>query len=125
MHPAAIQQMAQEIEALLADRMKLRGRGLSTKLRRAGRRLPRKVRAAGFLLVEASEKARNPRLMGQIDMGAVADAYALCQRHLATIDPTARRRNLIGSMIGSVGFGVLGLVIGLVFLLAWRWPGLG
>lgn len=122
MHPAAIQQMAQEIEALLADRMKLRGRGLATKLRRAGRRLPRKVRVAGFRLAEAAEMARNPRLMGKIDLGAVADAYALCQHHLDEIDPAARRRNLIGSMIGSVGFGVLGLVIALVVLLAWRWP---
>ena len=120
MHPGALQQMADEIDALLAQRLRLRGRGLSAKLRRAGRSLPRKVRAAGFRLAEAAEMARNPRLMGKIDLGAVTDAYALCQRHLTGIDPAARRRNLIGSIIGSVGFGVLGLVIALVVLLAWR-----
>ena len=120
MSAVAIQQMADRVSGLLEERLNLGGRDLSAKLRRGKRLLPKKVRDGAVLLAYASEKAKNPKLLGQIDMGEVADAYDACVRHLMTVDPAARRRDTIAGMIGSVGFGVLALVLGIIVLLAWR-----
>jgi len=120
MSAVAIQQMAERVSGLLEERLHLRGRNLAAKLRRGGRMLPRKVREGGELLSIAAEKAKNPKLLGQIDMGQVADAYDACVRHLITVDPAARRRNTIAGMVGSVGFGVLGMILALFALLAWQ-----
>jgi hypothetical protein len=120
MSAVTIQQMADRVAQLLEERLGVSGRDLSAKLTRAGRDLPRKVRDGGKLLVSASQRAQNPKLLGQIDMGEVADAYDVCVRHLASIDPVVRRRNILAGMVGSVGFGVLVLAIGIMVLLAWR-----
>ncbi|NJS40135.1 MAG: hypothetical protein HC783_15220 [Rhodobacteraceae bacterium] len=120
MSAVAIQQMADRVEDLLEERLNLTGRGLSAKLRRSGRLLPRKVRDGAQLLAVAAEKSKNPKMLGQINMGEVADAYDACVKHLMTVDPAGRRRDTIASMIGSVGFGVLALLLALIAFLAWR-----
>lgn len=120
MGAVAIQQMAERVADLLEQRLGIKGRDLATKLRRGGRALPRKVRTAADLLVDAAEKARHPKLLGQIDMGAVADAYDACVRHLTGIDPKDRRRNTLASMVSFVGFGIMFLAIGVLILLVWR-----
>ena len=118
MDAVAIQQMAERVADLLEERLRIRGRSLGAKLRRGGRALPRKVRLAAQLLEASAEKARHPKLLGQIDMGAVSDAYALCVRHLTAIDPKGRRRDTLAQMVSFLGFGLLFLLIGLVGLLA-------
>jgi hypothetical protein len=120
MSAVAIQQMADRVAGLLEERLSLGGRDLRAKLRRGGRLLPKRVRHGAELLADAAERAKNPKLLGQIDMGAVADAYDSCVRHLTTIDPSNRRRDTIGGMVGFVGYGILFLVIGIIALLMWR-----
>jgi hypothetical protein len=120
MSAVTIQQMADRVAQLLEERLGLGGKGLSAKLKRAGRVLPRKVRDAGKRLAAAAQKAQNPKLLGQIDMGDVTDAYDICLKHLVAIDPVGRKRDLFAGMIGSVGFGVLALIIAILALLAWR-----
>jgi hypothetical protein len=53
-------------------------------------------------------------------MGEVTEAYDVCLKHLAAIDPVDRRRSLFAGVIGSVGFGSLVLVVAITILLAWR-----
>ncbi len=120
MSAVAIQQMADRVAGLLEERLNLTGRDLAAQLRRGGRLLPRKVREAVQILAGAAEKAKNPKLLGQVNMGEVADAYDTCVKHLMTVDPTGRRRDTIAGMIGSVGFGVLGLILAIIAFLAWR-----
>ncbi len=120
MSSVAIQQMADRVAALLEERMSLGGRDLSAKLRKGGRMLPRKTREAAELLAKAAERAKNPKLLGQIDMGEVATAYDTCVRHLMTVDPSGRKRDLVAGMLSSVGFGVLGLGLAIIAFLAWR-----
>lgn len=120
MSAVTIQQMADRVAQLLEERLGLGGRDLPAKLKRAGRLLPKKVRDGGRLLAAAAQKAQNPKLLGQIDMGEVTEAYDICVRHLVAIDPVGRRRDLFAGMVGSVGLGVLALVIILLVLLAWR-----
>lgn len=120
MSAVAIQQMADRVGQLLEERLALGGRDLAAKLARGGRLLPRKVREGAELLAEAAEKARNPKLMAQIDMGAVTDAYDACVRHLVTIDPASRRKDVVAGMVGFVGYGILFLILGIIAVLVWR-----
>ncbi|WP_128515570.1 hypothetical protein [Tabrizicola thermarum] len=120
MSAVTIQQMADRVAQLLEERLSLGGKGLAAKLKRAGRTLPRKVRDAGRLLASAAQKAQNPKLLGQIDMGEVTEAYDICLKHLIAIDPVDRKRGYFAGIVGSVGFGVLALVIAIAALLAWR-----
>lgn len=119
MSAVAIQQMADRVAQLLEERLAAPGRDLQTKLRRVGGQLPRKVRDRAQFLAAAAVKARNPKLLGQIDMGEVAEAYDACVRHLSGIDVAKRRRGVVADMIGSVGIGVLVMAVALVAFLAW------
>lgn len=120
MSAVTIQQMADRVAQLLEERLGLGGRDLSVRLKRAGRMLPKKVRDSGKVLAAAAHKAQNPKLLGQIDMGDVTEAYDVCVKHLIAIDPVGRRRDLFAGIIGSVGFGVLVLAVALFGFLAWR-----
>ena len=82
--------------------------------------LPKKVRDSGKVLAAAAHKAQNPKLLGQIDMGDVTEAYDVCVKHLIAINPVGRRRDMFAGMVGSVGFGVLVLLVALFGFLAWR-----
>lgn len=120
MSAVTIHQMADRVAQLLEERLGLGGRDLSAKLKRAGRMLPKKVRDSGKVLAAAAHKAQNPKLLGQIDMGDVTEAYDVCVKHLIAIDPVGRRRDLFAGMVGSVWLGVLVLAVALLGFLAWR-----
>ena len=120
MSAVTIQQMADRVAQLLEERLGVGGRDLSAKLKRAGRSLPKKVRDSGRLLATSSHRAQNPKLLGQIDMVEVTEAYDVCLKHLIAIDPVGRRRDLFAGILGSVGFGVLVLLVALFGFLAWR-----
>ena len=63
---------------------------------------------------------RNPRLMHQVDDGAVATAYDICLRHLNTVNPAAARRNLILDITARIAFALLVVAVLLVGVLYWR-----
>ena len=65
-------------------------------------------------------KAKNPKLIAKIDMGAVTEAYDACVRHLTTIDPVGRRHDTFSEMVRFVGGGILLLTIGIIAVLVWR-----
>ena len=120
MSSVAIQQMADRVSGLMEERMKLGGLGLGAKLGRGKRALPKRVRDAAVLIALSAEKAKNPKLLAQIDMGAVSDSYDICVRHLMTVDPGDGRRQYLAGIIGSIGFGVLVMALGIIAFLAWR-----
>lgn len=120
MSAVTIQQMADRVAGLMEDRLGVRGTGLSAKLRKGGRLLPRKVRAAAEELAAYAERAENPKLLVQIDIGRVAAAYDICVRHLSALQAGRQRMNMLVGMAGSVAF-ILLVVAGLtVAFLAWR-----
>lgn len=120
MSAVTIQQMADRVAQLMEERLSVRGRDLAAKLRRGGRQMPRRVRDAAQQLSEAAQKARNPKLLGQIDMGAVSEAYDRCLRYLVAVDQADRRRQYLSGVVVSVGFGVLAAALLVAGFLAWR-----
>ena len=67
--------LGDRVAGLMEERLGVRGKGLTEKLRRGGRLLPRGVRAQAQELAALSEKAQNPKLLVQIDPARVASCY--------------------------------------------------
>ena len=115
-----VQQMADRVDQLLEERLRVKGGTLDDKLRRAGRRLPRKVRDAGAALSTAMMMVQSPKLMRQVDDATVAVAYDICVRHLTKINPTAARWGLVLNMAASIAFSLLVVAVLFVAFLYWR-----
>ncbi|MDQ2064777.1 hypothetical protein Q9295_00185 [Xinfangfangia sp. CPCC 101601] len=106
MSAVTIIQMTNRVSELLEQKLQLRGQTLSQKVRKAGRRLPRKVLQAARFLGEASEMAKNPKLLVRIDEGEVAQAYDICVRHLGAINRAESRRMAVLGATARVAFAV-------------------
>ncbi len=102
MSAITIQQMAERVADLMEERLNVRGKGLTEKLRKAGRLLPRKVRLAAEQLSDAAERSKNPKLLLQINEATVAEAYDVCSKHLGKIDAADRRLGMVLGMTSSI-----------------------
>jgi hypothetical protein len=123
MGAVTIQQMADRVAGLMEERLGVGGTGLSAKMRRGGRLLPRKVRAAAQRLADAAERAQNPKLLVQVDLGAVSADYDICVRHLGSLGAKRGLGGLILSAAATLALGLL--VLGLVWLyIRWSQGGL-
>ena len=120
MSAITIQQMADRVSELLAERLRVKGATLQDRLTKAGRRLPRRVRDGGEALVQATKMAQSPKLVLQIDDGAVAMAYDICLKHLNTVNPAAARRGAILNIAASIAFSLLVVAVLLVTVLYLR-----
>lgn len=120
MSAVTIHQMADRVAALMEERLHIRGKGLSDKLRRGGRALPRKVRAEAKVLAEAAFQAKNPKLLMQIDDGRVTAAYDICVKYLGPLNNWDRRKAMLLGVASSIAFSLL-VVAGLtITVLVWR-----
>lgn len=120
MSAISIRQMADRVAELMDQRLRVRGKSLSEKLRRGGRLLPRRVRTAARKLAEAAEAAQNPRLLVQLDMQEVARNYDLASRYLGDLGAGARRLAALLDWLARLAFILLvagGMVIGVMY---WR-----
>ena len=115
-----IQQMADRVAGLMEERLRVRGQGLSEKLRKGGRLLPRKVRAAAEVLAQGAAMAQNPKLLLQVDQAAVAAAYDTCVRHLGGVNGGDRRKGLVVGVAASIAMSVLVVALLVIAVLIWR-----
>ncbi len=115
----SIQQMADRVAALLGEKYRVTG-DLTARADKARRRMPARVHAAIIRLAVAADMARNPRLLPQVDMGAVAGAYDLALKHLRDVDAKDRRKGLVVGVAGSIAFSILVVAVLLVVVLRWR-----
>lgn len=120
MSAVTIQQMADRVAALMEQKLRVGGKDLAAKVRKAGRRLPKRVRIAAEALVQAAEMSKSARLMHQIDDGLVAEAYDICVRHLGGVNAADRRKGVVVGIAASIAFSLL-VVAGLVLaVVVWR-----
>ena len=120
MSAVTIQQMADRVAALIEQKLRVGGKGLSVKVRRAGRRLPKQVRIAAQALVQASDMAQSARLIQQVDPALVAEAYDICVRYLGGVDLADRRKGVIVGVAASIAFSLLAVVVLVVVVVRWR-----
>lgn len=120
MSAVTLQQMADRIAGLMEERLRVRGRGLTEKLRKGGRLLPRKVRTAAEMVAQAAVLSQNHKLLMQIDREKVSEAYDLCVRHLGGVNPSERRKGLVLNIAASIAFSVLVVSVLVVAVLYWR-----
>ncbi len=120
MSAVTIQQMADRIADLMEERLNVRGKGLTEKVRKAGRLLPRRVRLAAERLSDAAERSKNPKLLLQIDEAVVAASYDVCSKHLVKIDAGSRRMGMVLGMAGSVAGLLLAVMVLAAVVLYWR-----
>lgn len=111
MSAVTIHQMAERVADMLEQRLGASGKDLTAKLRRVKRRLPRKVASAAQELADASERAKNPKLLVQINQTTVAENYDVCVRHLATVKAGGRARGLLISVAATLALGLLILAV--------------
>lgn len=121
MSAITIQQMADRVAALMEQRLGVRGNGLAEKLRRGGRRLPRKVRAEAQELADFAEKAKNPKLLVQMDQARVAACYDGCLRYLRGLQGSSASLRVLVRVLATVALGLL--LVGGVVLLVQRLQG--
>lgn len=116
----SIQQMADRIAELLEARLRIKGAGLSAKLKRGGRHLPKRVHAAAEALAEAERQSGIPHLQARVDRETTAQAYDICVRYLKPLGAGARRKAFLWGLAGSVMAVVLLTGAMAVSLLLWR-----
>ena len=120
MSAVTIHQMAQRVADMMEQRLGVSGKDLGAKLRRGKRQLPRKVALAAQELSDASERAKNPKLLVQIDQAKVAASYDICVRHLSQVKPGGRAKGLLISVAATVALGLLILGVGIIVVLRMR-----
>lgn len=111
---------AETLRRLMAKQLGLRHGPLSRRLAKAGRRLPTGVRKDISLVAEAEEMARNPRLALRLDTSTIDPAFDRAAAHLRAIDVADRRKGLFLSILGSVAFNILAVIVLLIVMLRWR-----
>ncbi|PJF09139.1 hypothetical protein [Pseudorhodobacter sp. MZDSW-24AT] len=121
MSAVTIQQMADRIAGLMEERLHIRGKGLSQKLRRGGRLLPRRVRLQAQELADMAQKAQNPKLLAQIDQARVATCYDTCLRHLSARQGGSPLLHALVRVAATVTLGFL--MVGGIVLLVYKLQG--
>ncbi len=115
-----LQSQVNEISALMAERLRVRGGTLETQLRKAGRSLPRPIRREGFYLAQAAVLARNPKLIRMVNEARVEKAYQAVITHLKGIDPVDRLKGRILGILGSISAALIVMFIVVVYVLVQR-----
>lgn len=116
-----VEDRADQLAGLIEERLGIPGRGLETKLRRAGRALPRYIRREAAKIEQAIQLSANPKLMRQVDPTGIEKAFGKCESWLKTIDPKERRKDRILGFLAVNAFNFL--VISGAFITWAVWTG--
>lgn len=114
-----MQNQADEISALLAAKLRARGRTLDAQLRKAGRGLPKRLRGDVRNLIEAQRLINHPKLGRQIDVAAISEGCGRVIGHLQGIDPWERFKDRWLGILGAISIALIVTFIALVYVL-WK-----
>ena len=116
----SVQQMADRVAELMEARLRVKGDGLTAKLKRGGGLLPRRVIAAAEILARANEQAKIPHLQMHLDPEKNANAYDVCVRYLKPLGAGARWRARMWGMASTIAAIVLVTAVLLLSVMLWR-----
>ena len=114
-----LQNQADEISALLAEKLRVRGRTLAAQHRKVGRRMPRKLRADIAALLKAQEVIDHPKLGRQVDIDAISAGTGRVIGHLQAIDPWERFKDRWLGILGAISAALIVTFILVVYVL-WK-----
>jgi hypothetical protein len=120
MSAVTIQQMADRVAELMEQRLRIRGKGLAEKTRKAGRALPKRVRVAAENLAQAAEAAQNPKMYLQLDTEKIAADYDICLKHLGGAAGGWAGRSMLGTIVTGILFSLLTVAVLVVVVIWWR-----
>ncbi len=114
------QQMVDRVCTLMEQKLRVGGKGLAAKVRKAGRRLPKQVRIAAEALVQAEEMTKSPRLMHRVDPELVAEAYDICVRHLGGADSKRSVGAFFAQAAVSITVTLIAVAVLMLIVVWWR-----
>jgi len=112
--------LASQAAALMRQRLGARGDTFALALRQRGRRLPRRIRRAAEELASAEALAAHPRLRQRLDLVRIERCGHMVLGHLRPLGTAERRWRLFLSVAGSMSFGLLATIAGVIAVLGWR-----
>lgn len=115
----ALQNQADDISKLMAEKLRVKGRSLDVQLRKAGRRLPKKLRRDVENLLEAQQLIGNPKLARQVDVEAISEGSGRVIGHLQTLDPWERFKDRWLGILGAISLALIVTFILVVYVL-WK-----
>ena len=111
---------ADDLAALMARQLRVRGTELSEVAHKAGRKLPRHLHTEVQAVLDACLQAEHPKFAHRIDQKRLKKAVARLEKFLAKQNPKAERRREILDRIAAVAFVVFVVVLGVFFFLLSR-----
>lgn len=117
---AQADKLAEDVRALIEERLRIRARSLDRAIAKAGRLLPKWAQHDGRYLAQAAQFTDHPKLRMMIDEAKVAQAHRALTEHLKSVNPAERRVNGLLSVLGSISFGLLVLIAAVIAVLMWR-----
>ena len=115
-----LKERADALAAHMSAQLRVRGDGLRDVTARAGRRLPKHLRAASLTIIEAVERAENPKLQRLVNDRDVLRAERKLRKFLDRQDPRTARRGEILDLLAKIAFVVLTVVLTVFFFLLYR-----
>ena len=120
MEQSDLEQLSGKVSEMIGERLRVRGKSLQTRVKKAGRLLPKSVRRAAGELVQAQEMAENPLLAKVVDPDAISRAYQTCVRFLTEIDPVAAKSRARYNMASLVSLQVIIVAVLAIVVMQWR-----
>ena len=115
-----IHDMAEEVSALMKERLSIRGHDLAAKLRHTGRMMPKRLKREAAYLAEAVQLSENPRLQKMIDMERAEAGYRDCLEFLQNVDAADRRKGVALGILASLAMTFLVVSTLVIIVLVWR-----
>lgn len=112
-----VKERADALAELMSVQLRVRGAGLREVTARAGRRLPKHLRRAAETIIDAVEKADNPKLGRLVDEKAVVRSERKLRKFLEKQDPRSVRRGEILDLLAKIALVVFVVVLAIFFLL--------
>jgi len=108
-----------EIRELLKTREHVSG-ALADALKKARRRLPRRIYNQAMLLAKAEPLMQHPKLRLTLDEPALRKSAGEVSGYLKSVDLADRRKGRALTILGSMAFSVLAVVVLMVAVMRWR-----
>lgn len=115
-----IQAKEERLLELAREKFGVRSKSLAKAMAKIGRRVPSRLHKQADVIVEAGKFGGHPRMMMQVDGGAVTKAYNEIAAHLEAIDVADRRKGALLNLAAALSFNVMVVVVLVILILRWR-----